>query len=150
DDPINDLTGEELAYVIYTSGSTGSPKGAMNTHRAIYNRLVWMQKAYNLRESDRVLQKTPFTFDVLVWEVFCPLMTVARLVVACPGGHRDSAYLVDLIVDQQITSLHFVPSMLSVFIDQQGAHKCVSLRRVICSGEALTVELQVRFHQCLN
>src|SRR5262249_49743162 len=95
-------TAEHVAYMIYTSGSTGRPKGALNTHGAIRNRLLWMQEAYQLTEADRVLQKTPFSFDVSVWEFFWPLMTGARLVVARPGGHQDSAYLVRLIVEQQI------------------------------------------------
>src|SRR6202012_3744460 len=91
------LTSSHLAYVIYTSGSTGKPKGAMNEHRAVVNRLVWMQEAYGLDGGDAVLQKTPFSFDVSVWEFFWPLMTGARLVVARPEGHKDPGYLVDLI-----------------------------------------------------
>jgi amino acid adenylation domain-containing protein/non-ribosomal peptide synthase protein (TIGR01720 family) len=136
---------ENLAYVIYTSGSTGRPKGAMNTHRAIRNRLLWMQEEYGLTESDRVLQKTPFSFDVSVWEFFWPLMTGACLVVARPGGHQDTDYLVEVITRHEITTLHFVPSMLQVFLEEPGAGRCASLTRVICSGEALPFELQERF-----
>jgi amino acid adenylation domain-containing protein len=135
---------DNLAYVIYTSGSTGRPKGAMNTHRGICNRLFWMQDAYQLTPHDRVLQKTPFSFDVSVWEFFWPLLTGARLVVARPGGHQDPAYLVRLIAEQQITTLHFVPSMLQVFLAEAGLERLSSLRRVICSGEALPYELQER------
>jgi amino acid adenylation domain-containing protein len=135
-----------LAYVIFTSGSTGRPKGAMNEHRGIHNRLVWMQQAYRLDESDRVLQKTPFSFDVSVWEFFWPLMTGARLVIARPEGHRDNAYLAGLIASQGITTVHFVPSMLQAFLEEPGARECVSLRRVICSGEELAYELTERFH----
>jgi non-ribosomal peptide synthetase component F len=113
-----------LAYVIYTSGSTGQPKGAMNTNGAISNRLCWMQAAYGLDESDRVLQKTPFTFDVSVWEFFWPLITGARLVMAQPGGHQDSTYLINLIVEQRITTLHFVPSMLQAFLENPRASDC--------------------------
>jgi non-ribosomal peptide synthetase component F len=113
-------SGENLAYVIYTSGSTGRPKGVMISHRAICNRLLWMQDEYRLSENDRVLQKTPYTFDVSVWEFFWPLMTGARLVMARPGGHQDSAYLARLIAERQITTLHFVPSMLQVFLDEEG------------------------------
>ena len=131
--------------MIYTSGSTGKPKGAMNTHAAIFNRLCWMQEAYKLNATDRVLQKTPFSFDVSVWEFFWPLMTGARLVFARPGGHRDSAYLLELIRQEQITTLHFVPPMLQVFLAEEGIETCTSLRRVICSGEALSRELQDRF-----
>jgi amino acid adenylation domain-containing protein/non-ribosomal peptide synthase protein (TIGR01720 family) len=135
-----------LAYAIYTSGSTGRPKGAMNTHRGIANRLLWMQEAYGLTEHDRVLQKTPFSFDVSVWEFFWPLMVGARLVVAKPGGHRDAAYLVGLIQNTGISTLHFVPSMLQAFIEEPGIERCeATLRHVICSGEAITPELLRRY-----
>jgi amino acid adenylation domain-containing protein/non-ribosomal peptide synthase protein (TIGR01720 family) len=139
-----------LAYVIYTSGSTGKPKGAMNTHRGICNRLLWMQQAYQLTAVDSVLQKTPFSFDVSVWEFFWPLLIGARLVVAKPSGHKDSAYLANIIKQQQITTLHFVPSMLQVFLEELNLQNCTSLKRVICSGEALLWELQQRFFARLN
>ncbi len=135
---------EALAYVIYTSGSTGAPKGAMNTHRAIRNRLVWMQETYRLDAGERVLQKTPFSFDVSVWELFWPLLTGARLVLARPGGHRDPAYLARLIAEQRVTTLHFVPSMLQAFLEAADLDLCGSVRRVIASGEALPVELRDR------
>jgi amino acid adenylation domain-containing protein len=138
-------TGDNLAYVIYTSGSTGEPKGAMNTHRGIINRLLWMQAAYGLTENDRVLQKTPYSFDVSVWEFFWPLITGASLVMAQPGGHRESKYLARLISELEITTLHFVPSMLQAFLGEPKLSECRSIRRVICSGEALTAELQNRF-----
>ncbi len=134
-----------LAYMIYTSGSTGQPKGAMNTHEAICNRLLWMQAAYGLDESDAVLQKTPFSFDVSVWEFFWPLLAGARLVIARPGGHQDASYLVQTIERERITTLHFVPSMLQVFLEERALERCRSLRRVICSGEALSFELQEKF-----
>ncbi|ODH00205.1 non-ribosomal peptide synthetase [Nostoc sp. KVJ20] len=148
--PIAGVQATNLAYVIYTSGSTGKPKGAINTHLGICNRLLWMQQAYQLTEIDCVLQKTPFSFDVSVWEFFWPLLTGARLVVAKPGGHKDSGYLVNLILEQQITTLHFVPSMLQIFLEEQGLKDCSSLKRVICSGEALPLELQERFFACLG
>jgi amino acid adenylation domain-containing protein len=141
---------DNLAYVIYTSGSTGNPKGAMNSHRAICNRLQWGQAQYQLGADDRVLQKTPFSFDISVWEFFWPLMTGASLVLARPGGHRDSAYLRDLINERQVTTMHFVPSMLSVFLDEPGIESCVSLRRVIASGEALSAAVVRRFFSRLN
>jgi amino acid adenylation domain-containing protein/non-ribosomal peptide synthase protein (TIGR01720 family) len=144
------VTVDNLAYVIYTSGSTGQPKGAMNTHRGLCNRLRWMQQAYHLTPADRVLQKTPFSFDVSVWEFFWPLMTGARLVMARPGGHQDSAYLVQLVAAQQITTLHFVPSMLGLFLEEPRLETCASLRRVLCSGEALPFELQERFFARLD
>ena len=142
-----DVCPENLAYVIYTSGSTGQPKGAMNAHKAIVNRLLWMQEAYALGPADCVLQKTPFTFDVSVWEFFWPLMVGARLVLARPGGHQDPAYLARLISAEQVTTLHFVPSMLQVFLDEPAVRHCHSVKRVICSGEALPLALQERFFQ---
>ncbi|CAG0936136.1 surfactin family lipopeptide synthetase A [Thermoflexales bacterium] len=137
--------GDSLAYVIYTSGSTGKPKGAMNTHHGICNRLQWMQEAYQLTAADRVMQKTPFSFDVSVWEFFWTLMTGACLVVAQPEGHKDAAYLTRLISDEHVTTLHFVPSMLQLFVEEPGLENCRSLKRVICSGEALPYSLQERF-----
>ncbi|MEW5860347.1 MAG: amino acid adenylation domain-containing protein [Cyanobacteriota bacterium] len=145
ENPVSSATPENLAYVIYTSGSTGKPKGAMNTHLGLNNRLLWMQDTYQLTTTDRVLQKTPFTFDVSVWEFFLPLLTGASLVLAKPGGHQDSGYLVWLIAQQKITTLHFVPSMLQVFLGEPGLEKCNSLKRVFCSGEALPFDLQERF-----
>ncbi len=143
--PDSGVTLDNLAYIIYTSGSTGKPKGAMNTHRAIVNRLLWMQDAYHLGQSDRVLQKTPYSFDVSVWEFFWPLISGATLVLARLGGHQEPGYLVELIQQQQITTLHFVPSMLQFFLEQPDLGACRSLRRVVCSGEALSPQLQERF-----
>ncbi|MEE9385802.1 MAG: amino acid adenylation domain-containing protein [Nannocystaceae bacterium] len=136
---------DAIAYIIFTSGSTGRPKGVMNTHAGITNRLLWMQQAFGLRPGERVLQKTPFSFDVSVWEFFWPLITGATVVVAEPGGHRDPAYLTSVIKRECITTLHFVPSMLAAFLDYPGARGCQSLRRVICSGEALDADLATRF-----
>jgi amino acid adenylation domain-containing protein len=141
---------ENAAYMIYTSGSTGRPKGVVNTHGGIVNRLLWMQQQYQLTEADRVLQKTPFSFDVSVWEFFWPLMTGARLVVARPGGHQDASYLVRTIREQGITTLHFVPSMLQVFLEEREVEECRSVRRVMSSGEALTVETQERFFERMS
>ncbi|MFL6245513.1 MAG: non-ribosomal peptide synthetase, partial [Thermoanaerobaculia bacterium] len=133
------------AYVIYTSGSTGKPKGVPNTHQGLVNRILWMQDAYRLDAGDRVLQKTPYSFDVSVWEFFWPLVTGATLVVAPPGAHRDAAVLADLIESQRITTMHFVPSMLRAFVGHPASRKCASLRRVMCSGEALPGDLQAQF-----
>ncbi|MBH9309411.1 AMP-binding protein, partial [Pseudomonas aeruginosa] len=132
-----ELNGENLAYVIYTSGSTGKPKGAGNRHSALSNRLCWMQQAYGLGVGDTVLQKTPFSFDVSVWEFFWPLMSGARLVVAAPGDHRDPAKLVELINREGVDTLHFVPSMLQAFLQDEDVASCTSLKRIVCSGEAL-------------
>jgi len=139
------VTAENMAYVIFTSGTTGKPKGAMITHRGVRNRLLWMQETYRLTTSDRVLQKTPFSFDVSVWEIFWPLLNGACLVVAPPGGHKDGAYLVNVIAEQQITVIHFVPSMLSAFLEYPDLARCRSLRLVFCSGEVLPLNLQGRF-----
>ncbi len=119
-----ELNGENLAYVIYTSGSTGKPKGAGNRHSALSNRLCWMQQAYGLGVGDTVLQKTPFSFDVSVWEFFWPLMSGARLVVAAPGDHRDPAKLVELINREGVDTLHFVPSMLQAFLQDEDVASC--------------------------
>ncbi|HEV7509099.1 MAG TPA: amino acid adenylation domain-containing protein [Thermoanaerobaculia bacterium] len=137
--------GEGLAYVLYTSGSTGTPKGVMIPHQGIVNRLQWMQEAYGLTAEDRVLQKTPFGFDVSVWEFFWPLLCGARLVFAQPEGHKDPRYLADLIAREKITTVHFVPSMLEVFLETPGLEALASLRRVVASGEALPPQLVRRF-----
>ncbi|WP_426127938.1 amino acid adenylation domain-containing protein [Pseudomonas sp. DWP1b1] len=137
------------AYVIYTSGSTGQPKGVINDHPGVVNRLLWMQDAYGLQAHDRVLQKTPFSFDVSVWEFFWPLFTGACLVMARPGGHKDPAYLCEVIAAEQITTLHFVPSMLDVFLAHGDVSQAAGLVRVMCSGEALPGSLVRRFKQQL-
>ena len=135
----------DLVYLIYTSGSTGHPKGVAMEHRAIVNRLVWMADALELGPDERILQKTPITFDVSVWELFVPLIVGARIVLAAPGGHRDATYLRDLIDRERVTTLHFVPSMLEAFLDSAGANPLGSVRRVVCSGEVLSPALQDRF-----
>jgi amino acid adenylation domain-containing protein len=143
------LTERHLAYVIYTSGSTGKPKGAMNEHRGVINRLQWMQDAYGLNSHDRVLQKTPFSFDVSVWEFFWTLTSGASLVMARPEGHKDPGYLRELIEQTGVTTLHFVPSMLQSFLDQFRLGACSSLRHVVCSGEELPSSLQKKFFELL-
>jgi amino acid adenylation domain-containing protein len=148
--PASNITIDNLAYLIYTSGSTGKPKGAMNNHRGIVNRLLWMQDTYQLNSTDSVLQKTPFSFDVSVWEFFWTLITGARLVIAQPEGHRDPQYLINLISQQQITTVHFVPSMLQVFLEVESVEQCQSIKRVIASGEALPFQLQQRFFKRLD
>ena len=137
-------------YMIYTSGSTGRPKGVINTHGGIVNRLIWMQQEYQLTEADRVLQKTTFSFDVSVWEFFWPLMTGARLVIPKPGGHRDASYLARFIREQGVTTLHFVPSMLQVFLEEREVDECKSVRQVMSSGESLSVELEQRFFERMS
>ncbi|HEX2290063.1 MAG TPA: amino acid adenylation domain-containing protein, partial [Pseudonocardiaceae bacterium] len=149
-DRIHPLEPVNPAYVIYTSGSTGRPKGVVVPHCGIVNRLLWMQAEYGLREDDRVLQKTPSSFDVSVWEFFWPLIVGATLVVAKPEGHKDPAYLAGLIRSEAVTTIHFVPSMLRAFLQDQAAASCTGLRRVICSGEALPADLARDFHSVLD
>ncbi|MGO9110862.1 MAG: amino acid adenylation domain-containing protein [Thermoguttaceae bacterium] len=148
--PLRQTRAEHLAYIIFTSGSTGEPKGVMVPHAGICNRLLWMQQAYRLGATDRVLQKTPFSFDVSVWEFFWPLQVGAALVVAKPGGHGDPRYLARLIEEERITTIHFVPSMLRVFLDGMQRGRCRSLRHVLCSGEALPYDLLERFFERVN
>ncbi|MDK1290491.1 non-ribosomal peptide synthetase [Pseudoalteromonas umbrosa] len=133
---------QQAAYVIYTSGSTGKPKGVVNHHHALYNRISWQDQAYPIDSQDRVLQKTPYGFDVSVWEFFWPLMRGATLVVAEPEIHKEPRELAELIQAQQVTLLHFVPSMLQAFISEPLAQQCTSIKHIICSGEALPAALQ--------
>ncbi len=140
---------DTAVYMIYTSGSTGKPKGVPNIHRGLTNRLLWMQETFQLGPDDRVLQKTPFSFDVSVWEFFWPLMVGACICVARPGGHRDNTYLIDTVVANGITTLHFVPSMLGLFLAAEGLDRLTGLKRVMCSGEALPHELTRRFFEKL-
>ncbi|KOC87586.1 non-ribosomal peptide synthetase [Winslowiella iniecta] len=147
--PLHGDISRTLAYVIYTSGSTGRPKGVMIEHRAVINRLMWMQHTYQLSPQDTVLQKTPFSFDVSVWEFFWPLMIGARLALAKAGGHQDPAYISELIAAEQVTTLHFVPSMLQLFLRYGEMTACRSLKRIFCSGEALPLAAVERCHQQL-
>ena len=149
DNPDTTSQPNHLAYVIYTSGSTGRPKGVCLGHRGVVNRLEWMQFQYRLDTNDSILQKTPFSFDVSVWEFFWPILAGAKLVIAPPEAHRDGAHIATLIKNHQITIVHFVPSMLSIFLDTPGISTCRSLRYVICSGEALSVHLQEKFFERL-
>lgn len=131
----------DRAYMIYTSGSTGTPKGVMNTHIGLLNRINWMQKALHLEEHDVVLQKTPFSFDVSIWEFIWPLTVGAALVLAKPKGHKEPLYLIELINTHKVSTIHFVPSMLQIFLSESSVTTCTTLTRMICSGEALTAEL---------
>lgn len=144
-EPAVNVSPANLAYVIYTSGSTGEPKGVAIEHAPLINRIDWMQKRFALTERDRVLQKTPFSFDVSVWEFFWPLVTGATLVMAKSGGHRDPLYLQRTIQRESISVLHFVPSMLNAFLLATEWTNCDSVRQVVSSGEALNCELQERF-----
>ncbi|AJE46822.1 non-ribosomal peptide synthetase [Celeribacter indicus] len=136
---------DDLAYVLFTSGSTGAPKGVMIEHRAIVNRLLWMREHYGFSATDRILQKTPTTFDVSVWELFLPFLCGGTLVFAAPGAHRDPAAIAATIREHAVTVCHFVPSMLAGFLDHP-ASAGIAMRQVFCSGEALPAELRDRFH----
>ncbi len=136
---------ENLAYIIYTSGSTGRPKAVMISHGAICNRLLWMQHEFPLTAKDRVLQKTTFSFDASVWEIFSPLLAGASLVLAEAGGERDAAYLAKAVAEHEVTVLQLVPSMLRIWVEEEAAGKCMSLRRVFSGGEALNRETSNRF-----
>lgn len=141
---------EHLAYCIYTSGSTGKPKGVLNGHEGLYNRLLWMRNYLSINSKDIFLQKTPYTFDVSVWELLLPLITGSVLVIAEPERHKDPIYLQDLIEKRRITIVHFVPSMLNVFLVNVNSDKCRSLSHVICSGEVLTSNIVEQFRTKLK
>ncbi|MBD1806833.1 amino acid adenylation domain-containing protein [Microcoleus sp. FACHB-SPT15] len=150
ENPVSEVKLENLAYVIYTSGSTGRPKGVMISHRAICNHMFWMQMSFPLSETDKVLQKTPFSFDASIWEFYAPLLVGAQLIVARPGGHQDSVYLTKVIAEQKVTTLQLVPSLLRMLLEEGRLETCNSLRRVFCGGEALPVELQECFFASLD
>ncbi|MGC2698348.1 MAG: amino acid adenylation domain-containing protein [Candidatus Angelobacter sp.] len=149
EDPAVSVSPANAAYMIYTSGSTGRPKGVVNIHSGICNRLLWIQSRFPLDKEDRVLQKTPFGFDVSVWEFFWPLINGATLIMSRPEGHRDPGYLTELIEKEGITTIHFVPSMLSEFLNEPALSRCKGLRQVLCSGEALPANLVERFFKVL-
>ncbi|PQZ90943.1 MULTISPECIES: non-ribosomal peptide synthetase [Pseudomonas] len=138
------LHGDNLAYVIYTSGSTGQPKGVGNTHAALAERLQWMQATYSLNDTDVLMQKAPISFDVSVWECFWPLISGCRLVLAGPGEHRDPHRIAQLVQQHGVTTLHFVPPLLQLFIEEPLVAECTSLRRLFSGGEALPAELRNR------
>ena len=139
------VTPSNLAYVIYTSGSTGNPKGVMIEHRGICNQLQWMQIQYPLNTKDAVLLKTPFSFDLSLYEFFSPLIAGAGLVIAAPGGQKDSSYLIELIECEKISTLFMVPSQLQMLLEDENFSQCESLQHIFCSGEPLPFALQQRF-----
>jgi amino acid adenylation domain-containing protein len=148
--PLPNLDPRHPAYVIYTSGSTGRPKGVLVPHAGVVNHIKWKQSQYPLAAGDRVLHKTPTTFDVSVWELFWPLIAGATLVIARPAGHKDPEYLAELISREKVGIAHFVPTMLEPFLRLPEAAGCTTLSRVICSGEALSQDLADRFHAVLD
>lgn len=148
--PSSNVTPANLIYIIYTSGSTGEPKGTMLPHAGVCNCLLWMQQRHKLTEKDRVLLKAPLSFDSSVWELFWPLLVGASVVLARPGEQRDSAYLAELIARERVTTVHFVPSMFQIFLEEKGIANCDSLKHVVCGGEALPVASIERFYQHLG
>ncbi len=146
----SEVKNDDLAYVIYTSGSTGNPKGVMNQHNGIVNRLFWTQDNFKLQDGDVILQKTTYSFDVSVWELFWPIVVGCRLVFAKPEGHKDNQYLIETIIKEKISTIHFVPSMLNTFIDTEGVENCLSLKRVLCSGEVLSYKLTEQFYKKMD
>lgn len=150
ENPIVAVNSNHLMYVIYTSGSTGQPKGVMIPHRGICNQLHWRQTTFCLTATDRVLQTISFSFDPSVWQIFWPLSCGAQLVLPCPGGHQDSAYLVQMMAQQQITVMALVPSLLRVLLEEKQLDRCRCLRYLFCGGEALPLDLQERFFARFN
>ncbi|MBS9394662.1 MAG: amino acid adenylation domain-containing protein [Dolichospermum sp. LBC05a] len=148
--PVNLVKAENLAYVIYTSGSTGKPKGVMITHQGICNNLLRTMDAYPLIAGDCILHIGVLSFDVSVWEIFSSLTSGTTLVVAKPEGHKDIAYLINLIAQQQVTQVFFVPSMLRIFLQQTNLDNCRCLKRVFCGAETLSYELTQRFFERLD
>lgn len=145
-----DIDLSDPAYVVYTSGSTGRPKGVLNTHLGIYNQLKWRQEYFGLTPEDRVLHKTPLSFDNSIWELFWPLSAGATTVIASPEAHKDAVEIKRTIIDNKVTTVHFVPSMLRVFLDIDGVEACRSLKRVFSGGEPLPIatlnSFKKRFH----
>jgi len=141
---------ENLAYVIYTSGSTGKPKGVKCHHKGICNRLNWMNRDYPINENDTLIQKTPITFDVSLWELFWPLQVGAKLVIEEPTGHKDPYLLIETIKRNSVSVIHFVPSMLSVFVQSNFVGECNSLRSLFCSGEVLPTNTVAQAYEKLN
>ncbi|MGE5329544.1 MAG: amino acid adenylation domain-containing protein [Deltaproteobacteria bacterium] len=144
----------DLAYVIYTSGSTGKPKGVMIEHFGVINRINWMQKKYPINEKSAILQKTPFTFDVSVWELFWWFFVGARVCMLEPAGEKEPEKIIKAIEENKITTMHFVPSMLSMFLqyieENTDLKRLKTLKQVFASGEALNVQKVALFNNLLN
>ncbi|WP_350246165.1 amino acid adenylation domain-containing protein [Rhodococcus sp. D-6] len=144
-DRVAPLRPSNTAYSIFTSGSTGRPKGVAVAHASVVNQIRWITTEYGIGPDDVVLQKTPFTFDVSVWELFGTLAVGARMVIAVPDGHRDPAYLGTVIRERAVTATSFVPSMLAVFAASVSPDDCASLRTVLVAGEAFPLSVAEQF-----
>ncbi|MDM5228718.1 amino acid adenylation domain-containing protein [Cytobacillus sp. NJ13] len=148
------ISPEDLIYIIYTSGSTGKPKGVMIQHDSVMNRLYWMQREYPINKDDVILQKTPFTFDVSVWELFWWTITGSSLCLLAPGGEKDPEILVETINQNNVSILHFVPSMLQAFLNyvderEESVQKLASVKKCFASGEALLLKQVHKFNELL-
>jgi D-alanine--poly(phosphoribitol) ligase subunit 1 len=156
ENPVTASQPHDLVYVIYTSGSTGKPKGVMIEHRSVANRLHWMQRAYPIGADDVILQKTPYSFDVSVWELFWWALQGAKVTFLMPGGEGLPLAIVQAIRKHRVTVLHFVPSMLNIFLeyldgkDDRVFEGLASVRRIFVSGEALTPSHVKKFNNILG
>ena len=148
--PAYKVTPQHTAYCIYTSGTTGNPKGVLNAHSGLLNRLLWMKDELAITSSSVILQKTPYVFDVSVWELTMPLLAGCSLIMARPEGHSDPEYLQEVIAQNKVTIVHFVPSMLTVFLESLAVEKLESLMHVVCSGEALSPAVVSKFKNVLT
>ncbi|MEU6200228.1 amino acid adenylation domain-containing protein [Streptomyces sp. NPDC047061] len=150
--PEADIAAEDCAYVLYTSGSTGRPKGVVISHAGIGNRIAWVVDAHRLGPGDRVLHKTPITFDAACWEIFAPLVSGGTVVLAPVGAERDPAAMLRAVIDHRITVLQVVPSVLRMLVEEPGWDECTTLRLLFCAGEPLHAELVQEFrrrvHNC--
>ncbi|MBN2524267.1 MAG: amino acid adenylation domain-containing protein [Bacteroidales bacterium] len=154
DNPDTNINSRNLAYIIYTSGSTGKPKGVLIEHHSVLNRIGWMQKEYPLNDSDILIQKTPVTFDVSVWELFWWAFTGSGLVVLPKGAEKEPETLIDCIEKNKVTVIHFVPSMFGAFLNHLDAfelhEKITSLRKIFLSGEALPAKMVTDFYSLVG